>query len=283
MTTANASSKAAREGSKWGERLARAGYFAKGFLYFTIGFLALKAALGMGGDIGGSKNALAALAGEGMLGQILLWIIAIGLVGYAAWNGWRAVVDPEDEGDDKKAIGKRIFFGISSLIHAFLAFWVFTTLLGGSGGSSSGNGGGSGGTEGMVGTVLGFGTIGRILVAGAGLGIAGFASQQLIKAYKVDLSDQLMFGKMSDGVKKVAVYSGRGGLAARGVVFSIVGFFLLLAAWRYDSEAAAGMGEVLKMLDGTLGSIVLGVIAIGLGLYGVHMMVKGRYRKIEIR
>ena len=273
-----AEGEARRQGSEWGEKLARAGYYAKGFLYVVIGVLAIRAAFGMGGDIGGSKNALAALAGEGTLGQILLWVIGIGLVGYALWNAFRGIMDPENEGDDKKGIGKRIFFGISAVIHASLAIFVFTELLSGSGGGS----GGEDGTEGMVGKVLAWGTFGRIAVAGVGIGIFCFAVQQLIKAWKVDLSDQLMFGKMGDTMKKVAVWSGRGGLAARGVVFGIVGFFLVLAAYRYDSDSAAGMGEVLKMLGGTGGSIVLAIVAFGLFLYGVHMMVKGRYRRIEV-
>jgi hypothetical protein len=283
MTSANATAstnlhKAKAEGSDWGEKLARAGYYAKGALYITIGFLAAKAAFGTGGDVGGSKNALQVLAGEGTLGIILLWIIAIGLVGYAAWNAWRAIVDPENEGDDKEGLGKRAFFAVSAILHAVLAVWVFTTLLGSGG---SGSSGGSGGTQGLVGSVLSWGVIGQILVGIAALVIIGFAIQQLIKAWKVDLSDQLMFSKMSDTMKKVTTYSGRGGLAARGIVFTIVGLFILTAAWQGDSSEAGGLGAALGKL-GSFGPIVLGVVAIGLALYGVHMIMKGRYRRIEI-
>ena len=260
----------------WVERLARAGYAAKGVLYFIIGVLAVRAAFGSGGQTGGSKDALRALANEGTFATILLWLIAIGLVGYALWNAFRAIMDPEHEGTDGKGIAKRIFFGISAVIHAGLAIYVFTTLLtsGGDGGS-----GGSGGTQGLVGTVLGWGTIGRLIIAGAGLGIAGFGIQQLIKAWKIDLSDHLSLGGMSEKTRKLTIYTGRAGLAARGIIFVMVGFFFVTAAWQYDSSEAGGTGAAL----GVLGRYpwVLAIVAVGLACYGVYMLIKAKYRRID--
>ncbi len=279
IDSSSAAASAKRQGSNLGENLARAGYYGKGLLYMVVGILAARAAFGLGGSVGGSKDALSTLAGEGMFGTILLWVIAFGLVGYSLWNGYRAIIDPENEGDDKKGIGKRIFFGISSVIHASLAIYVFTHLLGSSGGG--GGGGGSGGTQGLVGSVLAWGMIGRIIVFIGGAVTIGFAVQQLVKAYKVDLSDQLDYGSMSQKVQTLTTYAGRGGLAARGVVFTIVGLFVISAAWTADKEEAGGLGAALQSL-GSFGGIVLGVVAIGLALYGVYMILKGRYRRIEV-
>ena len=267
-----------RKAAPWLEKLARAGYAGKGILYFVIGFLAVRAALGMGGDIGGSKNALLALAGEGTLGTILLWVIGIGLVGYAVWNTLRAFLDPEN--DD--SVGKRLFYGVSAGIHGVLAYWVFSSVIGG-GSSSGGSGSGSGGTQGMVGTVLGWGVIGQVLVTAAGLGILGFGLYQLYKAYQEDLSDRLMMGRMSEGMRKFTRFVGRFGMAGRGVVFLIVGGFITAAGFQGQSSEAGGTGSALQWLSGVGGSIALGLVAAGLAAYGLYMIVESRYRRIETR
>jgi hypothetical protein len=274
----DAADEAQHHAAPWVERLARVGYAAKGVLYLLVGVLAARAAFGLGGQVGGSKDALSTLAGEGLFGQILLWAIAIGLLGYALWNGFRAILDPENEGDDKKGVGKRVFFGISGVIHLSLAIWVFTHLL--TSGGGSGGSGGSGGTQGMVGSVLSWGLIGQVLVAAAALGILGYGIQQLIKAWKQDLSDKLMMGRMSHGVRQATIFTGRAGMAARGVIFVMVGGFIFTAAWQHDSSEAGGLGAALQQL-GAVGAWALGLVAIGVALYGIHMFFKAKYRRID--
>lgn len=277
-TTGSTASKAKREGSNWVERLARVGYAAKGVLYLLVGLLAARAAFDWGGQVDGSRAALEMLTGEGTFGTVLLWVIGIGLVGYTLWNAFRAAMDPENEGTDAKGIAKRIFFVVSAIIHGSLAIYIFTTLLGMGGG---GGGGGSGdGTEDLVGRVLDWGTIGRLFIAIAGLCIAGFGIQQLVKAWKVDFGDMLKVNEMSEKTRKASVYTGRAGLAARGIVFVIVGWFFLQAAWQYSQNEAGGLGQALQSLGG-YGPWVLGLVAIGLACYGVYMFIKARYRRIE--
>ena len=276
-TAGRAADDAHRKAAPWLEKLARAGYAGKGLLYLTIGILAVRAAFGWGGSVGGSKNALAQLAGEGMLGTVLLWVIAIGLVGYALWNTLRAFLDPENE----DSTAKRLFYGISAGIHGFLAYWVFSTLLGDGGGSGGGSGGG-GGTQGMVAKALSWGTIGQVVVGLVGLGIAGYGIAQLVKAYKVDLGDMLDLTRMSHTARRAAVFVSRLGLAARGIVLVMVGFFILTAAFQSQSSEAGGLGSALQTL-GDFGPWVLGLVALGLACYGVYMMVKAKYRRIETR
>lgn len=283
QSASSAAHTARSEASPWVERLARAGYLGKGILYVLVALLALNAAFSGGGGAEGSKGALATLAGEGWFGTVLLWIIMLGLFGYAAWNAFRAIVDPENEGDDKKGIAKRIFFGLSAVTHTLLAVWVATHLLGSSGGGGSGGsgggGGGGGGSEGLVAKVLAWGTIGRILVAAAGLGIIGYAVKQFLKSYKDDLSDMLDLSSLSQKARKTVETIARVGLAARGVVFTVVGWFFIQAAWQYSSDKAGGLGQALQTM-GAFGPWLLGLVAIGLLAYGVHMGVKSRYRRI---
>lgn len=272
-----AGAEAQRHAGPWIERLARLGYAAKGVLYFLVGLLAVQAAIGWGGQVGDSKNALSTLQGRGGFGTALLWVIAAGLVGYALWNFFRAALDPENEGDDAKGIAKRVFFAISGIIHATLAIWVFTHLL-----TSNGGAGGGGDTQDQVGRALEWGLVGRLAVAVAGLCIAGFGVQQLIKAWKVDLSDQLALSRMGESMRKAAIFTGRFGMAARGVIFVIVGWFFLMAAWQSAKGEAGGLGDALQSLR-QFGPWLLGLIALGLAAYGVHMFITARYRRIETR
>lgn len=274
----NAADHAQREVAPWVERLARFGYAAKGFTYLLVGLLAFRAAFGYGGEVGDSRNALATLKDESTFSAVLLWAVAIGISGYAIWQFFRAALDPEDEGSDAKGIGKRLLFVISGLIHGALAVWIYTELLSGSGG-----GGNGGQTEGHVGRVLDWGMAGRLLVSGVGAGIVFFGIHQLVKAWKVDLSDQLALDRMSPRVRKTTVFVGRFGLAARGIVFGLIGLFLINAAWQYDPSESGGVGETLQWLGtGTFGPIVLGIIALGFAAYGLYMFITARYRRINV-
>ena len=282
--TSTAVSKAKSEAKNphgWVEKLARAGYAGKGILYVVIGVLALQAAVGSGGKISGSKGALTALEGQGTFGTILLWVIFVGLIGYALWQFFRGAMDPEDEGSDAKGVAKRVFYIVSGVIHAALAVWVVTHLLGeSSGGDSGGDSGGGGGKEGLARAVLDWGMIGRVLIGAVGVGIAGFGVAQLVKAYKADLSDQLDLSDLSGTGRSVAIAVGRAGLAARGIVFVLIGWFTLQVSWQQQASEAGGTGKAVQWL-GSYGPWVLGVISLGLAAYGLYMLVKSRYRRIN--
>ena len=281
MATATQNAQAAgdeakRQASPWVERLARAGYAGKGITYLLIGVLAVMAAFGTGGSTEGSKGVLAGVA-DNMFGQILVFIVGIGLAGYALWNFWRAAVDPENEGTDGKGIAKRIFFAVSGVIHVSLA--IFAIRAGISGGGSSGGGGEDSGTQGMVAMALGW-PGGRFIVGAVALLIIGFAVGEIIKAYKIDFTEKLKLGQMDEKTRKTTIYTGRAGLAARGVAFALVGFFIGLAAINSNPNEAGGLNKALDTL-GAFGPIALGIVALGLVAYGVYMLIKAKYRRIN--
>src|SRR3712207_6830810 len=73
---------AVRRVSPWVDRVARAGYTAKGVVYATIGVLAMREALGLGGTTTGVGGAMRTM-GPQPLGGVLLIVLAAGLAGYA--------------------------------------------------------------------------------------------------------------------------------------------------------------------------------------------------------
>jgi hypothetical protein len=71
------------------------------------------------------------------------------------------------------------------------------------------------------------------------------------------------------------------GHLARGVVFGLIGVFLVRAAWQYDPEEAIGLdGALAKVLRADYGDTLLGLVAAGLAAYGVYCFAEARYRVV---
>lgn len=266
-----AADRATREAAPWVEKLARLGYAAKGAVYILIGGLAVAAATGNGGGATGSTGAMASIA-DSTLGRAALALIALGLAGYVIWSLVRAVRDPEDEGT-----GHRVFFVITALIHAFLAVEAARMAFSGSSGGSGGSGGGNGAAHWSAQVMQQ--PFGQWLVGAAGVAIALYGIQQLIQAWRVDLDDQLALGRMSHSGRTWAVRTGRFGLAARGVVFTIIGYYVVEAALSANPNEAQGVDEVLSSMQDT--PWLLGIIALGLVAYGLYNLIRARYRVIQ--
>jgi hypothetical protein len=264
-----AARQAEREAAPWIEKLARVGYAAKGLVYLLVGGLAAAAALS-GGPTADASGALASVADE-TWGRVLLAIIAVGLLGYVIWRAIGAVRNPENV-----STGKRIFFAITGAVHAALAVEAGRLALqgrGGGGGRSGGDGAAHWSAELMA------QPFGPWLVGLVGLAIGLYGIQQLVNAWRVDLDDHLDLATMAADARRWTVRMARFGIAARGVVFAIIGGFFLTAALQSDPAEARGVGGVLDMMRGT--PWLLGVVALGLVAYGLYNIVRARYRVIR--
>lgn len=254
---------------------ARVGYSAKGVLYITVGVLAAWAAVGNGQSTG-SKGALRTLLDQ-PFGQILVGIVAAGLACYACWQFMRSVEDPEGEGTDGKGVAKRIGFGISGVIHASLVVYALHLLVGAAGADDSGDGG----AQSWSATVMSY-PAGRIVLGLIGSGIAVFGLHQLYAAYAAKLDDQLSLKPLSASARRTIKGISRFGMAARGIVFGVIGMLLIIAAYQYDPSEARGLGGALQTLrEQPFGPWLLGAVALGLVAYGVYEFVLARYRRID--
>jgi Domain of Unknown Function (DUF1206) len=255
------------------EHLARVGYVAYGVVYVLVGVLAVRAAFGGGGRTTGQEGALRSIL-LAPLGRVLLGMVTIGLLAYVMWRLFQGFLDPENEGRDAKGILKRFDHVINGLFHAALAFSAGQLVLG-----SGGGGGGS--PDDWTASLLAQ-PLGRWLAVIAGVVIVGAGLYQFYKAYKADFRDELKLGEMGSRERAWATRSGRLGYAARGVVFGVIGVFLVQAALQTDPDEARGLGGALETLARQpLGPYILGAIALGLVAYGVFMFVMARYRRIE--
>jgi len=254
------------------ERLARLGYATEGAVYALIGLLAAGAAVGTGGRTTGQHGAFEVLAGS-LFGSVLLGVIAVGFLGYALWRSVQAIADPDREGTHLKAVCKRIGYGVSALVYAGLAFSAAGLILG-----MASDGGGS--PDDWTALLLSW-PFGQELVVGVGAAVVGVGLHELYQAYNAAFLEYLKLGEMGEKVRKWTGRWGRLGIAARGIVFGIVGTFLIRAALEYDPQQARGLGGALQTLaQQPFGPWLLGVVSFGLIAYGLFMLAVARYRHI---
>jgi uncharacterized protein DUF1206 len=265
--------KPGNEVAPWIERMARIGYTAKGILYITIGYLAAEAAFGPGGRVTDTRGALSAVK-SASLGQSLLLLIAAGLLGYAAWRLIEAAFDPERRGTEVKAILLRAGYAGRGVFHAGLGFTAIRLALG--------YGAGTGGGQAPHWTAKAFRVPGgTLLVWLAAAWIGGYGVYQFYRAWSPHMRKHLNLAELPPGLRGWVLGVSRFGIAARGVVFCLIGFFLARAALSHDPAQAGGVRESLSTLAHT-GHWPFAVVAIGLIAYGIFQLVNARYRSIRV-
>jgi Domain of Unknown Function (DUF1206) len=268
------SERVSHEARHWIIPLARFGYAAKGTVYIIIGVLAALAAFNKGGRTTDSRGAFGEILSQ-PYGQVLLGAIAVGLAGYALWCVIQAIKDTENKGAGAKGIVIRLGYAVVGLLHAGLALTAVQLIVG-----SGGNRGGEESSKEWTAALLAQ-PFGQWLVGAVGVGIIIVAIAQFYQAYTAKFREQLMREQMSGRVESLAKRAGQIGLAARGVVFGMIGIFLMLAALYTNPNAAQGLSGALRTLEQQpFGPWVLGVVALGLVAYGIYMLVLMWYRRI---
>lgn len=258
-------------GRPWVEPLARFGYAARGVVYAFIGVLAVQAAFFGRGRTTGPEGAIQTIAEQS---QILLALIAIGLIGYALWRFVQGILDPENKGTDPKGLAQRGAMIASGIVYTGLALLALR-LVTHDGGSAS-----SGGQASFTAKMLAL-PFGRALVILAGIAVIASALHHFYQAYTKKFQKHFKTGEMNADEQRLAVHTGQLGLAARGVAFLITGWFLIQAALRYDPSQARGLGGALDTLaQQPYGPWLLGIVALGLVAYGAYSFLEARYRRI---
>jgi hypothetical protein len=258
-----------RAADDWIETFARVGYVAKGVVYAVVGVLALQFAAGSGGSTTGTRGAIREIA-SGPFGQILLGLTAIGLACYAVWRLVMATLDLKDEGGDTEGTVKRIGYAASGFVNLALAFYAAQILTGPGGGGSSKQEL----TAQLMSQPFGLWLIGLI-----GATIIGVGAYHFYKAANATFMKRYKVSEMDHQTRKWVKRIGQWGIAARGVVFSIVGFFLIQAAMQADPSETKGLGGALDtLIQQPYGPWVLGVVAAGLVAYAVYCFSYARYR-----
>lgn len=254
----------------WLVRLGRLGYAVKGIVYMVVGFLATKAGVGMGGGETTDSQGAVETIGSEPFGQVLLVIVAVGLLGYAAWRIVSAVKDAERRGDEPTSIAVRIGEAARGLIYGSLGAWTLRYILTQRGGESER-------APGLVATALGF-PFGRWLVIGTGLAIGVYALYQVYRAVSGKFMKRLDFSGAGYSSRKWTERLGKFGILARAVVFAVIGFLAARAGWNYAPSQAGGVERSLDVIAREQTGYVFIAIAIGLIAYGLFEIATARFR-----
>lgn len=264
--------RAARRASPWVGRLARLGYVAKGVVYLVIGFLALREALGAGGETTDPSGAMQSI-GKQPLGGVMLALLAAGLACYALWKFVQGVMDPDGKGSDAAGFVRRAGYVGSGVIYGALAYTAAQSILGAEDSSE----------DAAAASAMAFQPpLGQILVGLVGLVVIGVGLYQLYAAHTARFRDDLRLDLMSEAEERWVTFAGCVGTAARALAIGVAGAFVVLAAYQSDPSEVGGLGEALETIyRQPSGSYMLGAVAVGLIVYGAFMFLVAFYRRIE--
>src|SRR5688500_3261638 len=237
MTTAARAGRVAQRAanSEWVERFARLGFCARGAVYCVVGLIALQiTARGVSGSrhIDASKDGALREIAERPLGRGLLLVLAFGLAGYALWRASEAAWGKRDEHDDRKRAAKRLLSAGKAVVYVVL---LVSTLRFLSKGPSAGGAAGDKPEETLTARVLDL-PAGQLLVVAIGVGLIAGSAYVIWRGVTQEFAERLDTSDMGPIVGRAVDIAGTVGLAARGLVFGLIGFLLVKAAIDFEPE-----------------------------------------------
>jgi hypothetical protein len=258
--------------SEWVERMGRIGLVAKGISFGIVGVLAILLAFGIGGTATDRPGAFRYLAEE-PYGAVLLFALGVGFGAYALWRFAQALLDRDDEGEDFKGWAKRSGCLAKGIFYAGLSVLAFSFVTGPRGESAS--------EPERTARVFEY-PLGRWAVGIFGLGLIGYGLWNGYRSLSGKYLKHMREGKMErEDVRPIVKLVGFLGHLARMFLFSIVGIFLVRAAYQYDAKEAIGVdGALAKIAHQPFGPLWLASVAAGLFAYGLFSVAQARYRDI---
>jgi len=257
------------------KKLARFGFYTKGFLFVVIGFLAIMVAVGeKGGRLADPTGALSAVA-QLPLGKILLIIFIVGAIGHGAWNILRGAADVDNAGKGWQGIVKRIFAAGIGIFYLYLAWTALDLVL-------TAHVTGENGTvqKTFISLLLAV-PLGAFLAAIIGLGVIGAGIHECYSGISGKYQENFRLYEMEGGKRIIFNILGFVGFLARALIFALIGYFFVSAAIFYDPQVAIGVdGALQKLSQSFYGKTLLFVTATGLVCHGILSLYEARYRRL---
>jgi hypothetical protein len=260
--------------SSLAEAVARIGYLARGSVYLAVGAVALLSALHLTPHAKGALGALEAW-GQWPAGVALLWLIGVGLYGFAGWRALQSVFDVDRQGATPKGLAARAGQAVSGLVYGGLAVSVFGLLHAAHHLARESE---HAAMVRTIGNVLSM-PFGNLLVIAAGLFIVAAGVGNIVRAVMSH------FGRTLDCDAQVASWAGtiaRIGYFARGLALAPVGVFMARAGLHAHAAEAHGVGGALEALHRQpMGGLLMSLVAVGLMAFGVFAFLEAALRPIR--
>lgn len=239
-----------------------------------VGSLSTLAALGERGDTADSRGALERLI-TAPAGEVLLALIALGLIGYALWRCLQSLLDADAHGTSPKGLIIRGGLMVSAVTHTLLAVFAIRLLI-----SLNQKDGGQGSGVGSFITWLIQQPFGRWLVAILGIVLVSAGMAHLNKSFRRKFHRHF---DMAPETQRWAYPICYFGLATRGLVFILMGTLFLIAAWHIAPEQAGGTQEVFDLIQHQIfGRWLLAFVSVGLFAFGLYSLLLSAFRRIDL-
>ncbi|SPJ22251.1 DUF1206 domain-containing protein [Palleronia abyssalis] len=251
----------------WAVPVMRLGYAGRALVYLAVAGVSLQS-LFSGGSAEGTSSVFKTLE-TSTWGTVVLFVIFMGMVCYAAWRLIDAAWDLECYGSDGEGIVARLGMCITGAIHLGLGIGAALLIFTGSSGS------GEQSTFSKAAEAVLSWPAGRWILGIAGVLTIGAGLYYGKKAYERAYRKHLRGNEVTRNWDVLL----RIGVAAQGFVVAMIGFFILYAAWTYSPDQAGGMGEVFSWLSGqAYGQILVIALCIGLLCFALFCAVNAVYR-----
>jgi hypothetical protein len=252
------------------KHLAVYGCYSIAVVYLMVGLMAILSFLGES-DNGASEEGIIDAILEIPLGEVIIVVIVLGLLGYITWRVFEAITDPYDFGSDFKGIARRTGIGLSATGYAIIGFSAIQIVL-------EGGGNGEEDQQLLVGQVLDFPAGAWIIgIAGAIVAFAGLVQFKYV--YGGDYNKRFKYDQMPDKLVTTTHILAWVGYIARGIILLVIAYFLISAAIEGDPSEVGDTDSAFDFLGdfGVIGHIGFILVALGTMAYGVFMIISGRY------
>jgi hypothetical protein len=263
--------------------LGRLGWVAKGLVYGVFGVLAVQIALDASGREQGnaaeqeaSQTGAVAEIADTSFGEVVLYVVAAGLLLYALWRVISVLLPAESSA---KAWLTRVGYLVSAAVYTLLAW----TAL-----SFARHGGSSSAAEGEDAKVERFTrdlmekSGGRWLVGAVGVLVIAIGLFFAIKGLQAKFRDELEPRDVGPIRHESIVTLGRVGWVGRAIVVSLVGWLLVRAAVRFRPDEAKGFdGALREVTDSGLGVALVWFAAIALVVYGLFCVISAPRQRLK--
>jgi hypothetical protein len=252
----------------WFERGVRVGLVGYGIVHLLVGWLALQLAFGDRSGSPDQQGALQQIAQESY-GDVLLWMIGIGLLFMAVWQVFEALWGHTSRDEPKRTI-KRVGSAGKVVIYAVVGISAIKFAMEAqSGGKSS--------TDSMTADLMKQ-TAGQWLVAAVGIVIIVVGVMQVKRGVTKSFTKDLKGGATSGTSGTAVERFGQVGYISKGIAIGVVGILFVWAAWDHDPKKAGGLDTALrKILDQPFGPFLLGAIALGIIAFGLYCFAWAKY------
>ncbi len=255
----------------WIIYFARIGQLAKGIIFISIGLLSAHAAWLGQAEASGSRGALRSVAAQ-PFGRALLLVLIAGLVCYVLWLLLEVVADVNAQGRDFRGLLLRARSLGVAVIYSGLTAGALKILLGASS-SDDGNSAAQDWTQQALQAPLG-----GWLVIAIGLGVSAGGLFLIFQAVRRNFEKKLDLSPLAERTRRWVLRICVFGLCARGIVFVLIGVFLIQAGMESNAGKARGLGGALQALRAQpYGTALFLIVAAGLAAYGCYSCLRARY------